>query len=101
MIWRLWVGGWSIVVTSWVLGLILTPLAIWTQHAKLGYTCVYLGAVGLVGLFGMGLWTSDCSYEIKRARPTPRAERKRLREEERRIRFNEEIRRLEREAGLR
>lgn len=91
----LWIVGWvlmSLFVPSTV-GLALA--AAFFQSDRLAATAAVLFFTTVAGVFAMACWTTD-------AKPSPllpRADRKRLRDEERRIALDAAIRRLEREAG--
>lgn len=92
---RLWLAGWAL-TAALIVGVVAFPVwGVWVGDWR--------GLIGLVLLIpaiaagtGMAAWTGDYPPE----RPLPRDARKRLREEDARIRVDAEIRRMEKEAGL-
>jgi hypothetical protein len=85
------------VITAIPTTLATTLAAIWLESGRLGGTAAVFGFTALVGLAVAFCWTKEGAPA---PRP-PRDVRRRLADEERRIRLAANIERLEREAGLR
>lgn len=98
---RLWQALWVVVVVMGVSAVGLTFGYIWLgEDDRMAHTAVLTGVLALGGAFFTAMWTDFCKPHKNREARLPRAERKRLRQEEARIQLEADIKRLEREAGI-
>lgn len=92
-----WVAGWIVAGLAVVTFVTIAPMAAWAQNGRLGPLAIVIMFIAVASVGAMVLWTINAAPQ----RPLPRADRKHIATEKRRIERDRIIADLERKAGLR